>query len=151
MISIRAARPDDNPAVRSLVRRSLLDYGIEAEFDGLDAAIGMFGSSTSDNMIELVAQLEPALAGCVALRWVDDGVAKLFGFHVESAVRGRGVGRMLLSAALDEARAHGVRHLMLDTWGSMAAAVRLYESMGWTRAADPPPESGADRSYVLAL
>ena len=151
MDQIRQAQARDNGAARELVRRSLLAYGIEAQFDGLDAAIASLGMEGSANMVELVAESDGELVGCVAIASVGLGVAKLFGFHVDARRRGRGIGRWLLSAAIVQAKHHGASQLRLDTWGNMEVAVCLYESFGWIRVADPPPESGADRSYMLSL
>ena len=151
MTLVRPAHPADNAAARALVRRSLGDFGIAAEFDGLDHAIGAFGRSDSPNAIELAAQCDGVFVACLAIQANGEGGAKLFGFHVAPEMRGRGVGRALLEAAIARARAQGFAALKLDTWGSMAAAVNLYESLGWRRVADPTPESGADRSYSLAL
>ena len=76
---------------------------------------------------------------------------KLSGFYVTKTYRGHGVGRALLHAAVQAARDVGLARLSLETWGRMAAAVRLYESTGWIRGEDPPLSSGADRSYWLEL
>ena len=57
-------------------------------------------------------------------------VARLF---VSPRARGRGVGRLLLSAATAEARARGL-HPVLDVDTELSAAIALYESAGWTRA-----------------
>jgi ribosomal protein S18 acetylase RimI-like enzyme len=61
--------------------------------------------------------------------------------------RGRGVGRALLDAALDAARAAGARVLLLEVIGQNTSAVALYESGGFTRTrrlvgrARPPVEA----------
>jgi ribosomal protein S18 acetylase RimI-like enzyme len=151
VMEIRKASPSDNGAARDLVRISLAAFGIEADFDHLDRAIGLFGTFGTSNSIELVAVIDGALAGCVAIERLDRQSAKLFGFHVDATRQGRGVGRALLSAAIAEANALGISRLHLDTWDDMQAAVHLYESFGWERAEDPHPDSGANRSYVLAL
>lgn len=51
---------------------------------------------------------------------------------VAPTVRGRGIGRCLLSTAASQARARGLRPL-LDVSAAQAAAVSLYEQAGWTR------------------
>ncbi len=53
---------------------------------------------------------------------------------VDPAVQGRGVGRLLVEACLDRARAARRRRLVLLTRPFMAAAQRLYESLGFRRA-----------------
>jgi len=78
-------------------------------------------------------------------------VGKLSGFYVSAAYRGRGIGRVLLEAAVEAARSTGLVRLYLETWGCMNAAVRLSESTGWVRGEALPISRGADRSYSLVL
>lgn len=52
---------------------------------------------------------------------------------VAPEARGRGVGRALLRAVIDRARASGVRHLLLSTQTSMLAAQHLYTETGFRR------------------
>jgi L-amino acid N-acyltransferase YncA len=46
-------------------------------------------------------------------------------------VRGRGVGRTLMSALIEDATAAGVENLVLDVRGNNHAAMSLYEAMGF--------------------
>jgi ribosomal protein S18 acetylase RimI-like enzyme len=46
-------------------------------------------------------------------------------------VRGRGVGRALMSALIEDARAAGVESLVLDVRGNNHGAMALYEAMGF--------------------
>jgi ribosomal protein S18 acetylase RimI-like enzyme len=71
--------------------------------------------------------------GTLALAGLPNGrhraeVAKLL---VRPDAQGRGVGRELLDALEEEARAHGRRTLVLDTVTG-SPAQRLYEGAGWT-------------------
>jgi ribosomal protein S18 acetylase RimI-like enzyme len=56
--------------------------------------------------------------------------------------RGQGLGRALLEAAMDHARARGAAHIDLSTSENDVAARALYESVGFTnreRGPDGPP------------
>lgn len=150
-MSIRKALPADNVGARALVQKSLASFGLIADFDTLDAAIGALGQDYTPNEIELVAEVDGKLVGCLAIQRMEGAVAKLFGFHVDAGMQGQGIGRTLLGEAIAQAVIHDFTQLQLDTWGDMGAAVHLYESLGWVRGPDPFPESGADRFYCLAL
>jgi ribosomal protein S18 acetylase RimI-like enzyme len=52
---------------------------------------------------------------------------------VDPAVRGRGVGDLLVRTCLDRARAAGKRRMVLSTEPRMVSAHRLYERLGFTR------------------
>jgi GNAT superfamily N-acetyltransferase len=76
----------------------------------------------------VAANLEGELAG-VALGHVDDdGLGTVDQLAVAAAVRGRGLGRRLLSTLESGARSLGVRHLTL---GSVDEAVGFYERCGY--------------------
>lgn len=150
-MSIRKALPIDNSGAKAVVQKSLATFGLIADFDTLDAAIGALGKANTPNEIELVAEVDGKLVGCLAIQRMEGTVAKLFGFHVDASMQGQGIGRTLLSEGIAQAIIHNFTQLELETWGDMAAAVHLYESLGWVRGPDPLPESGADRSYCLTL
>jgi ribosomal-protein-alanine N-acetyltransferase len=72
---------------------------------------------------------------------------------VDPQWRGRGLGRHLLAAVLDHARAMGIRHATLEVRRSNVAALRLYERQGFrTVAVRPAYYSQPDEdALVLAL
>jgi RimJ/RimL family protein N-acetyltransferase len=58
--------------------------------------------------------------------------ARLWGVFVEPAYRGRGIGRIVVAAAIDLARTwEGVDHLDLGVSENSPGAIRLYESLGF--------------------
>jgi GNAT superfamily N-acetyltransferase len=52
--------------------------------------------------------------------------------YVDAAVRGAGLGRALMEGAIARARERGARRMELDTNERNAAAVALYESLGFS-------------------
>jgi ribosomal protein S18 acetylase RimI-like enzyme len=58
--------------------------------------------------------------------------------YVVPARRGRGLGRALMNAAIDLARAQGADHMDLNTAESDVAARGLYESLGFSRSEAKP-------------
>ena len=51
--------------------------------------------------------------------------------YVRSGFRSLGLGRQLVEATLDVARAAGYQHVLLDTLSDMEAARALYEELGF--------------------
>ncbi|KAL8670451.1 MAG: hypothetical protein Q9168_005011 [Polycauliona sp. 1 TL-2023] len=75
--------------------------------------------------------------GCVAIRPMpEDGCCEMKRLYVAPAGRGRGVGRMLAAAVMDAAISLTYSEVKLDTLPSMAAALALYERLGF-RPTDP--------------
>lgn len=103
----------------------------------------------------LIARDGEARVGCVALLRVGEGVAELVKMAVAPEARGAGIGRMLITAAIETAREQGLTKLMLESNQSLAPAVRLYESVGFRHvpasAHAPTPYSRADVFMDLDL
>jgi GNAT superfamily N-acetyltransferase len=60
-------------------------------------------------------------------------VAALRMLGVDPGARRAGIGRALVQASMEAARARGKRHFMLRTTTRMSVAQRMYESMGFRR------------------
>jgi len=148
---IRRATLADRASVLEIAATGMREFGLVPEFDGLDAALGQLGEGRPAAIAELVADEDGIVVGSVVVVEKGASVGKLTGFYVHPAHRGRGVGRALLAEAIRAAKLAGLRRLDLETWASMETAVQLYESFGWVLGSDPPPGSGADRSYWLEL
>ncbi|WP_218026721.1 GNAT family N-acetyltransferase [Nocardia inohanensis] len=86
----------------------------------------------------LIARDGADAVGCVALVAERPGVFELSKMAVTPRVRGRGVGRRLLAAALDRARRLGATEVFLASNSALVDAVHLYESVGFVHV--PPAE-----------
>src|SRR5215470_7519986 len=79
----------------------------------------------------LVVYRDAAPVGCGALRLLDSHTAELKRMYVSPTARGRGLGRRLVAALEAEARALGVRRLVLETGVRQVAALALYRTTGF--------------------
>ena len=79
----------------------------------------------------LVVYLGGTPVGCGALRLLDAEMAELKRMYVSPLVRGKGLGRRLVAALEAEARALGVRRLVLETGVRQVAALALYRATGF--------------------
>lgn len=80
----------------------------------------------------LVVYQDGTPVGCGALRRIDAETGELKRMYVSPAVRGTGLGRRLVAALEAEARALGVRRLVLETGTRQHAAIALYRATGFT-------------------
>lgn len=81
------------------------------------------------------AWIDGNIAGCGALRRIDEERGEIKSMRVHDAFLGRGVGQAILDHIISEARSLGMRSLWLETGSAAAflAAIRLYESNGFSR------------------
>jgi ribosomal protein S18 acetylase RimI-like enzyme len=84
----------------------------------------------------LVAELDGAIAGWGKMEHPtplpsSDHVWHVTGLAVDPAREGRGVGRALMEALIDEARARGGRRMTLRVFAPNERARRLYERLGF--------------------
>ena len=73
--------------------------------------------------------------------WTDAEDCWLEDLFVRDEARGAGLGRALVEAAFERARARGCRRIELDTNADNAAALRLYEASGFSREPKGPSQS----------
>ena len=86
----------------------------------------------------LVAELGPEAIGVCALVVAGEGHLELAKMATRRDLRGSGVGRKLMLAALEKARALGAHKVSLLSHHSLAPALALYRSVGFIDVAMPP-------------
>ena len=81
------------------------------------------------------AWLGDDIAGCGALKVLDEQRGELKSMRVADACLGHGIGRAILEHLITEARGRGMTGLWLETGSSapFVPALRLYESAGFVR------------------
>jgi GNAT superfamily N-acetyltransferase len=81
----------------------------------------------------LVAHAGGEAVGCGAIRRIDADTAEVKRMYVDPGARGRGIGRLMLTALEAEARRLGVRWIVLETGQRQTEALGLYASAGYLR------------------
>jgi putative acetyltransferase len=96
-----------------------------------------------------IAELDREAVGCCALVPIARHEYELAKMTVSDAARGHGVGRKLLAFAIDHARTLGARRLYLESNTKAAAAIHLYEELGFRHLAAPEHASKYTRANVF--
>ncbi len=99
--------------------------GFEEEISTLPGAYGPPGGRL------LLARDGDAIAGGVGLRPLGPGTCEMKRLFVRPPWRGRGLGRQLAQAVIDEGAAAGYGRMCLDTLPRLAIAACLYRSLGF--------------------
>lgn len=91
--------------------------------------------------------------GVVALMMMDVGSVELAKMGVRPQAQGKGAGRMLVAAAIERARAMGMRRVYIETNSKLGPALKLYRDAGFQplAAAIPSPYARADVQLELFL
>lgn len=71
------------------------------------------------------------LAGCAALTRNDEDCCELKRLYLRPQFRGHGIAGALMARLIDDAGRIGYKHMKLDSFDFMRAAIRLYEKCGF--------------------
>jgi GNAT superfamily N-acetyltransferase len=141
-VTVRAAIAEDLPAMESAKREAgvaawphIVPPDVIEQLPFPERWVDAIRTPTARSTV-LVGELGGAVAGFAILRPSADDDAtqdtgELDGFYVAPAAWGRGVGRALLAAALEQLRADGFSQATLWTAVENHRPRRIYERAGW--------------------
>jgi GNAT superfamily N-acetyltransferase len=137
--------------VRGLLREYAASLAFDLDFQGFDRELAdLPGAYDAPHGALLGARAGGTLAGCVALRRIDDERGELKRLYVRPDERRTGLGLALAEAAIDEARRLGYRRILLDTTPGMEKAQALYERLGFVDT-EPYTQNPVPGTRYLAL
>jgi putative acetyltransferase len=129
---LQAQTPELVQIARQLFREYAQAIATDLEYQGFAAELASLpGPYTPPAGALLIARACDEIAGCVALRPLAARIGELKRLYVRPEFRSTGLGRRLVEAIIDAARAGGYRELRLDTLRSMAPAQALYRRLGF--------------------
>jgi GNAT superfamily N-acetyltransferase len=120
----------DLEQIRELFMEYSRDLPFDLSFQNFDEEVKTLpGRYARPTGCMLLATWTGEPAGCVALRQIGDGVCEMKRLFVRPALRGKGIGRALGQAIIEEARRIGYKRMRLDT--VLEPAKCLYRSLGF--------------------
>jgi ribosomal protein S18 acetylase RimI-like enzyme len=125
-VLVRDATDDDVP-----VLRRLLAAAFEEEEDSDDDIVEMMRAPETK---QLAFERDGAVVGCLRLAG-DIERTGIFGFVVDPALQGQGIGRAVLQRVCAQLRSDGVREVTLEVEVDNDAALGLYTSVGFVQQA----------------
>lgn len=130
-----------------IVARHAEVYAAEAGFDitfealVVDAVARFIRSRDPARERAFIALKGGRRVGSMLCTRLTDDIAKIRLFLVEPAMRGQGIGRLMLQAAMAYARAHGYGRMALWTFDGQPAAEALYIAAGFRLVTSHPARS----------
>jgi GNAT superfamily N-acetyltransferase len=131
-VEIREAQAAEFPAVRELIEEYVAALGVDLSFQEIDAELGdLVATYGPPGGRILVGLVDGEIAGCVALRPLEEDCCEMKRLYVRPAFRSAGLGRRLAVAVIDAASRLGYARMRIDTLPQMGAARKLYASLGF--------------------
>jgi putative acetyltransferase len=154
-IQIRAVEPEDLPALTEAWSQPRFIWGtLQMPHTSLDVRRKRF-TTLPPNVVSLVAVIDGKAIGSASLHPAENVRRRhtaSIGMGVHDAYAGRGAGRALLAALIEQAdRWLNLTRLELTVWTDNARAIALYEHAGFEREGVLRHYAYRDGAYVDAL
>lgn len=78
-----------------------------------------------------LAYWKDKLAGCVAMRQIDEHRCEMKRLYVRLVFRGIGIGDLLVDTLISDAKKHGYQAMLLDTFTFLDRAIEMYRKRGF--------------------
>jgi GNAT superfamily N-acetyltransferase len=130
---VQAISEEEISQARQLFREYETWLGMDLCFQGFEDELRELpGKYAKPEGRLLLAYSDEELAGCIAMRKLEDGICEMKRLFVRDAARGQGIGIQLIEKLINEARKENYVTMRLDTFPpKMGKAVSLYESHGF--------------------
>lgn len=150
--TVREATNADGGRVREIVFGVLEEYGLSPEPGGIDRDLYDIEASyiRRGGAFDVLVDEQGSIVGTVGLYPVDDSTVELRKMYFLKQIRGKGLGKSLLSRTIERARELGFERITLETASVLKEAIGLYTKFGFT---DQPGfhADRCDRSFYLDL
>ena len=133
------------------------EYNLDRTFEGgVAERFGEFAKQYDPRKdLFAVAELDGRIVGSIVIHGLDDRVAMLRYFLLHPDARGRGLGRELMSRAIEFCRERGFRKVVLWTISELKAAAHLYQDFGFVVTREKTHEiwgaTRTEKEYELIL
>lgn len=149
---IRPADAEHGADYLAFVTAVLAEFGLRSEPDGVDAdLLDITGHYRASGGEFWAVWREGQLLGTGGFIMTSPGQAELRKMYLSPAVRGRGLGRMLLELIETVAQSRGALRMTLETASVLHDAIRLYERNGYQPSCGLASASRCDRRFTKTL
>ncbi len=151
MLTITQAESDEQiTEAKTLFREYEAWLGMDLCFQGFEAELAALpGKYAMPDGRLYLAYSDDKLAGCIAMRKLEDGICEMKRLFVRDGFRGEKIGVQLIEKVIADAKDIGYERMRLDTYPpKMGKAVKLYLSHGFEAI---PPYYDNPHEHVLFM
>lgn len=130
---IQAETAEHIEQARKLFREYEKWFGLKLCFQNFDEEVeNLPGKYAPPDGRLFLAFADGKIAGCIALRKLEEKICEMKRLFVKEAFRGLKIGKLLIDKLVSEAREIGYEKMRLDTFPpKMGKAVEIYEKFGF--------------------
>ncbi|MFX0000370.1 MAG: GNAT family N-acetyltransferase [Candidatus Hodarchaeota archaeon] len=137
MLEIKQAFSEES---YKLIKEIFIEYAnylaIDLDFQNFDEELkNIQGNYSPPEGCILLAYFEGKIAGCVAVRKLQDDICEMKRLYVRPNYQNKTIGKELSKAIIQKAKEIGYKYMRLDTLPFMKAALKIYASLGFKEIA----------------
>ena len=139
----------------AVIRELFLEYaeslGFSLCFQDFDKELAALpGEYAPPNGCLILAVADSKPCGCVALHKLEESICEMKRLYIKPKYRGKGFGKLLVNAVIDEAKKIGYTKMRLDTVPQMKEAINLYRQIGF-KEIEPYRENPIDGALYMEM
>jgi putative acetyltransferase len=147
LAALRPVEAKDNARVAEIIRTVMTEFGAVGKGYSIEdpEVDAMYEAYQSPDTVYYVVTLDGEVMGCggiAPLRGGEADTCELKKMYFMPSLRGRGMGRQLISQLLVDARARGYKKVYLETIPRMETANLLYQKAGFKALSGPMGNTG---------
>jgi putative acetyltransferase len=146
-IYIRPIRAEDNAVIAAIIRKILIEFGANKPgtvfFD--PTTNNLFQLFSTPHSIYFIAESDGKIvggSGVFPTPGLPEGCCELVKLYLLAAMRGQGLGLLLMEKCFQKAIDFGFSQIYLETMPELRTAIGLYEKAGFTFLPGPLGRSG---------
>lgn len=131
----RKATNKDAAEIQRVVLNVLEEYGLKPDLEGTDRDITDIEAHylNRGGVFEVIEDPNGSIIGTVGLFPIDSETVELRKMYFLKELRGKGVGKKLLSRMIETAKNLGFKTISLETASVLKEAIGLYEKFGFAK------------------
>ncbi len=151
--TFRTASNQDISAIKELVFKVLLEFGLQPDLSSTDADLNDIDANYLNHggMFYVIENADGQIIGTGGIALSSTKVCELRKMYLAQSVRGVGLGKKMLHLLLAEAKKLGFQQVTLETASVLKHAIILYQGAGFLPYQPDHLSTRCDQAYKLDL